>query len=178
MVDGYYRYYAEVDDEDKEFGYIVVKGHNTPEIDGLITTQYYRHEPRIDFLLEIKCEEKACKIVFGKLYFSLDQGTKSASDINNIAVLEASTAELNALTRAGAILTYNNELKRNVEDIELLMNDAQTKANDSTLKRNERKQNQNLYDQYSVEFRVYATAYYDMKLFAAHIQREISVYLQ
>ena len=178
VVDGFYRYQAKVYREDKESGWIVVEGQYIPEMDGTISTQYNMQVPNIDFTLEIKCEEKSYTIAIRELYFSFNTGPVSAFDINNIAVVEASTAELKALTRAGAILIYNNELKQNVQEIALLLNDAQIKANDLSLKRKDRKYYQNLYDQHSAEFRVYAKAYNDMKLFAAHIQREISVYLQ
>lgn len=177
-VYGFFRYHTVVDYEDKGSGWIVVKGRYNPEIDEMISTRYNQLVPCIEFVLEIKCGEKTCTISFRELYYTFNTGTTTALDINNIAVLEASTAEMKTINRAGNRFTYNNELKRYVEDMALLVTDAQTKANDRTFKKKDRKYNQKLYDVRSVEFRIYAKAYNDMKLFAPHILREISVYLQ
>lgn len=178
VVNGFYIYHTVVDYEDKGTGSIVVKGRYNPELEGMISTRYNQLIPCIEFMLEIKCGEKSCTIAFGELYCTFNTGTTTALDINNIAVLEASTAEMKTITRAGNRFTYNNELKQHVEDMALLLTDAQTKANDTTLKKKDRKINQKLYDQHSVEFLVYAKAYNDMKLFSTHVLREISVYLQ
>jgi len=178
VVNGFYRYHAEVEYEDKASGLIVVKGQYNPEKDGMISTLYNLNVPCIVFVLLIKCQDTSYTMTFEELYFDLNPGNTLATDINNIAVLEASTAEIKTLTRAGGVITYHSELKRNVDNLALSLADAEIKANDRTLKRKDRKYNQILYDRYIVELRVYSKAYNDMKLFEAHILREISVLFQ
>lgn len=178
VVDGFHRYHTVVDYEDKDFGWIVVKGRYNPELDGMISTLYNQLTPIIEFVLEFKCGDKSCTIVFREFYYTFNLGKTIVVDINNVEIIKSSTAELKAINRAGGQFAYNNELKQDLGEKALLLTDIQTKANDRTLKKKGRKLNQKLYDLHSVEFRVLAKAYNDMKLFAPHILREISVYLQ
>lgn len=178
VVNGFYRYNAVVDYEDKTSGWITVKGQYNPEIDGLTCTLHKQLIPCIEFLIDIKCAEKSCAIAFKELYYTFKFGPTSADDINNIATLESSTAEMMIIEHAGNLIKYNNELKSFVEDKANLLIDLKTKSNDPYLKEKERNNNLHLYKQQSIEFLVYAKAYNDMKLFAPHILREISMYLQ
>ena len=177
-VNGFYQYQTDVSYEDKANGQIEIKGRYNPEIEGMISTIYKQLVPQVEFKLKIKCEEKSYTVTFIDFYYTFNTGTVSALDIKNIAVLEASTAEMNVIGHTGNRFVYNDQLKQYLDYTSLILLDAQKKANDRTLKRKDRKENQTLYDSYSTEFRVKGKAFNDMKLFANHILRELSVYLQ
>lgn len=176
-IDGFYRYKAEIIHEDKVSGRIVLRGRYIAEMEGLISFTYQMNVPLIDFLINIKCGEKSCEIVFEDLYWSCTTGPVSAFDITSVAVLEQSTKELKVVNNAGGRFIYNDGLKNRVVKLMQMLSDAESKAEDATLKRKERKDNQRLVDSYTTEFLVYAKAFNDMETLSNQILREISVYL-
>ncbi len=178
VVNSFYQYNSKYDILDKSSDVILVRGNFTPKKEGMISTTYNIQIPHIEFAIEFKYVYGVCIVVFKDLNYRFITSDISIIDIKNIAVLESSTAEIKAITDAGLIFRYSDDMKNHIDDVTKLKTDSKSKSIDQSLKRKERANYQKLYDQYSSEYLVFSKAYYDMKLFGLQLIREIRVNME